>query len=65
LERRERSLGIFPRNDADDLALVREIERIETENLAEAFYFAANRRAVFVDLDAHLRRFGDFVQDRG
>ena len=65
LECRECSLGIFRRNDADELAFVREVERIQTEDLAEAFDLAANRRAVFVDLDADLRRFGDFVQDCG
>src|SRR6185369_4753098 len=63
LERRECGFSIFRRNDADDLALVREIEWIETENLAEAFDLAANRRPVFVNLDADLRCLGDFVQD--
>src|SRR5262245_20357983 len=32
LERRQRSFSIFSRHDADDLALVRKIKRIKTQN---------------------------------
>src|SRR5438309_10151690 len=63
LERRQCSSSIFRWYDADDLALVGKIEGIQTQNLAEAFDLAAERRVVFIDLDAYLRRIGDFVQD--
>src|SRR5437660_5567379 len=65
LERCQRGVSIFRRHDADNLALVRKIKRIKTQNLAEAFDLAAKRRAVFINLNTHLRRLGDFVQDRG
>src|SRR5438067_13913046 len=65
LERCQRSVSIFRGHDADNLAFVSKIEWIKTQNLAEAFDLAAQRRAVLINLDTHLRRLGDFVQDRG
>src|ERR671926_395512 len=65
LERRQGGLGLLAGHDADDLALVGEVERVEAQNLAEALDLAPYGRAVFVYLDPDLRRLGDLVQDGG
>jgi hypothetical protein len=63
LERCQRGVSIFRWHDADYLAFVRKVKWIKTQYLAEAFDLGSDRRPVFKDLDAYLRRFGDFVQD--
>src|SRR5215813_6521222 len=65
LERRQCRVSIFRWHDTDDLPFVRKIQRIKAQNLAEAFDLTADRRAVFINLDTHLRSFGNFVQDSG
>src|SRR6266853_2610192 len=49
LQRRQCSFSVFRGYHADDLTFVGKIERIQTQNFAEAFYLAAKRRAVLVD----------------
>ena len=62
---RQCRIGLLRRHCAYELALVGEIERIQSQDLAEPAHFAAKRRAVFVDFDADPRRFRKLVQHGG
>ena len=60
----KRRLGLRPGRYRDEPAFVREIQRIEAEDLAEALDRFADRHAGFVDLDAASGGFGDLVEHR-
>ena len=52
LHRRERSRGAIGRNDCDQLAFVRDIERIEAQEFAGCGHFGLDWDRLFVDLES-------------
>ena len=50
------------RNDREQLPFVRHVKRIESENLARALHFLADRNRRFVEQHAHLRALRDLGQ---
>ena len=60
--RREHGVGVLRRNDGDQLALIRQIQRIEAEDLARAAHWIAYRYGALADMDANAGGVGEFVQ---
>ena len=53
--------GIGGGDDGEQLAFVRDVERIEAEDFAGAFDLLANRDAGFVEQHAYAGALGDFA----
>ena len=63
--RRQHSIGVGGRDHRNQLAFVRQIQRIEPEDFAGALHFLAQRQRRFADADADVGRVSEFVQHAG
>ena len=64
-KRTERGVRLIGRNDRHQLALVRDMQRIEPQNFARPAHGSAHRHALLIDGDRHPRTMRDLVQCRG
>jgi len=65
LQRPQCRTGLLLRHDCHELAFVRDLERLETQDLTRAAYRFADWNALFVQYDRKARAGGDLVQRAG